>query len=158
VDSGFLGPQFAVTFVSGLLVGALAMVLVGGALLKLSVRWVGGYSPGYWRSCLAVLVACIVGVVAQVLLALVVRAAPGFDAMMPGMPVSIALALAGMAVLVAAATAAVRLLLRKPDGTRLALPRAAGAAALFVALGTALYVVVLGILILAVGGVPDVSR
>jgi hypothetical protein len=133
-------------------------VLVGGALLRLSVRWIGGFAPGYWRSCLAVLLAFVVGVGVQVVLAVVLRSALGLGGMMPGPLVSIALALVGMAVTVAATAGAAHLLLRRPDGSQLGLARAAGAAALFVVLGTVLYVVLLGALFLLAGGVPGVSR
>jgi hypothetical protein len=158
MDSGFLGPQFATMLVLGLLVGALGVVLVGGALLRWSVRWVGGFAPGYWRSCLAVLLACVAGVVVQVALAVALRSALGLGGMMPGPLVSVALALVGMGVMVAVTAAAVRVLLHRPDATPLSFARSAGAAASFIALGTALYVVVIGALILGIGGVPGVSR
>ena len=158
MDSGFLGPQFAVAAVIGLVVGALLVVLVGGLLLRLAVRWVGGFAPGYWRSCLAVLLACVAGVGVQVVLAMALRATLQFDGMMPGPLVSVGLGLAGLAVMVAAIAAAARLLLRGPDGERLSIGRATGAAVLFVVLGTVLYVVVVGAMLLLIGGVLGVSR
>ena len=159
MDSGFLGPQFAAMIVIGLVVGALLLVFVGGALLRLAVRWVGGFAPGYWRSCLAVLAASMASFALQVGLGfLVMRVLLGSDGMLPGGPLSILLAAAGAVISMFVTAGAVHLLLRRPDGSALSIARSLGAAALAIVLGIVLYVVCVAALILIVGGVPGLSR
>ena len=159
MDSGFLGPQFAAMVVIGLIVGALLLVFVGGALLRLCVRWVGGFTPGYWRSCLAVLVASLASFALQFALGfLVMRVALGSDGMLPGGPLSILLAVGGMAISAFAAAVAVHVFLRRPDGSALSFGRSFGAAALGLVLGTVLYLACAAALVVLVGGVPGVSR
>jgi hypothetical protein len=159
MDSGFLGPQFAAMIVIGLVVGAMLLVFVGGAVLRLSVRWVGGFAPGYWRSCLAVLVASIASFALQMGLGFVVmRVLIGSDGMLPGGPLSYLLAAAGTAISAFVTAAAVHLLLRRQDGSALSITRSLGAAMLAIVLGIALYVACAIALILVVGGVPGLAH
>jgi hypothetical protein len=135
----------------GLAVGLALTVVVGGALLMLAVRWIGGFRPGYARSCGVALLGLVLGTLLQLALAYLVRAT-----VMPylggGLALSVVLLFAGIAISVGVTAVLVRVLLPKPDGSLLSLGRALGASAVAGAMGLAIYALVVGVMLAMVGG------
>ena len=142
-------------------VGLLLAVFVGGALLRLAVRWVDKFTPGYLRCCGAMALAVVIGVAAQFALGAVLALLPGAAALFatdPGMGAIAALFAASVALSTLAVALAAWLVVPRPDGGRLPFVRAVIAGALTTALGFVVYGVCVALLLLLVGGVPGVAR
>jgi hypothetical protein len=153
-----LGPGFAATVIIGFVVALVVAVLVGGVLLRLAVRWVARFTPGYGRCCVAVLAALVFGVLLNLIVVGVVRYAAVAGGALPGLAWQLMGGVLGLALAVVGTAGAVEGVIRRPDGQLLGFPRALAVAAVFDALCLALYGVVVVGAVLVLGGVPGVSR
>jgi hypothetical protein len=163
MDSGYFGAGMLAGLLVGLLVACVVGTLVGGGLLQLAVRWVEKFTPGYGRACLVAFLAMLLGAVANLGAAVLLRmgmAGTGWvaGANLPGAGLMLVATLAGLALGVAVVAVLLQGLVRRPDGSALGFDRAAIVAAVYVGLCFALYVVVVGACLLLVGGVPGMSR
>jgi hypothetical protein len=163
MDSGYFGAGVLVGLLVGLLVACVIGTLVGGWLLRLSVQWMEQFTPGYGRTCLVAFLSMLLGGIANVVAAVLLRmgmAGTGWvaGANLPGAGLMIVATLFGLALGVAIVAALAQWLVRRPDGSALGFDRAAVVAGVYVGLCFALYVVVVGACLLLVGGVPGVSR
>jgi hypothetical protein len=157
---------FPAALLGGLLVGlALALLLsvfVGGALLRISVRWIAGFTPGYLRCCGAVALSLVLGVALQFMVTTVLSVLGAASASLLtsqwGAGTMVALTVASFVLSALALALVVLGLVRPPGGARLPFGRAFAIAALTTAMGFVAYVAAVAILLLVVGGVPGVSR
>jgi hypothetical protein len=163
MDSGYFSAGVIVGLLVGIVVAFVIGVLVGGLLLRLAVQWVEKFTPGYGRTCLVAFLSMLLGGVANVAAAVLLRmgmAGTGWvtGANLPGAGLMIVATLAGLALGVAIVAGLAQVLVRRPDGSALGFDRAVVVAAVYVGLGFVLYVIVVGACLLLVGGVPGVSR
>ena len=163
MDSGYFGAGVLAGLLVGVLLGCVIGTLVGGWLLRLAVQWMEKFTPGYGRACLVAFLAMLLGAVANLGAGVLLRmgmAGTGWvaGANLPGAGLMIVATLAGLALGIAIVAALLQVLVRRPNGSALGFERAARVAAVYVGLGFALYVVVVGACLLLVGGVPGVSR
>jgi hypothetical protein len=151
-----LGPSFAIAFVAVFAVVFVVWVAVGGAVMRLAARWAGGVRIGYLRSCGVVALA---GVVTLVLSLAVMWGflSFGYASGLGTTTLLVTRGLLGLLVPVAV-TAACAWLLVPGDGGRLSPLRALGVAALYCAAMLVLYLVVVMVPLLVLGGVPGVMR
>jgi len=132
-------------FVGGMLFGALIALVIGllvaGLVLKFSVRLVAGFSPGYWRAVLVVLLAGIAGFLVNFAAMSVLGVGSGMAAMGPDPDPSVLMAAMGGAWLGAMAIsmvaglllygAFIHWLLKRPDGGSIGFGRSVLAALLY---------------------------
>jgi len=132
-------------FVGGMLFGAVIAALVGllvaGLVLKFSVRLVAGFSPGYWRAVLAVLLAAIAGFVVNIVAMGALGVGANMAALGPNPDPSVAMAAMGGAWLGAMAISMVaslllnalfiNWLLKHPDGRSIGFGRSVLVALLY---------------------------
>ena len=157
-------------FTAGALLGVLLAVaaacvlavFVGGALLRLSVHWVAKATPGYWRCCGAVALACVIGAALQfvlgAVLAIVVPAAAMLLSTAPGGAWIVVASIASLVLSALVLALSVLLVVPGADGGRMPFGRALAASALTTSIGVAIYAAVVAACLLALGGVPGVSR
>lgn len=152
---------------AGAAVGAMLLVfivfvvfylLIGGLILKFSVKLIEKFSPSYGRSMLTVLLASIVSFVVSIVLALVFGAgAAGLagndaEAAMASMgAVSILANLFGFAIGFLVMAFSINLLIKRPDGSALGFGRACLVSLLYTAVMVVLFVIV-GIVLAVVFG------
>jgi hypothetical protein len=152
---------FATALLLGFAVGLLLLVALGGALLRLAVRWLAGFTPRYWVSCATFLGAMLASVAIQFVLSYAMLFALRigvFGALAPGFMLRMLTILAAFVITTFALAGASTLTLRAPDGRRLSFGFALAASAICVAVGTVVYLLAVAAIVLAVGGVPGVSR
>jgi hypothetical protein len=132
-------------FVGGMLFGAVIAVVIGllvaGLVLKFSVRLVAGFSPGYGRSVLVVLLAGIVGFIVNIVAMSVLGVGANMASMGPNPDPSVMMAAMGGAWLGAMAISMVaglllygffiNWLLKRPDGGSIGFGRSVLAALLY---------------------------
>lgn len=157
-------------FTTGALLGVLVAltaalllaVFVGGALLRLSVRWVEKATPGYWRCCGAVALAFVFGAVVQFVLAGVLAAVVPASAMRlatdPGGAWILVASIGSLVLSMLTLALSVLLVVPGADGSRMAFGRAFAASALTTGIWAVIYVLCIAVPLLALGGVPGVSR
>jgi hypothetical protein len=132
-------------FVGGMLFGAVIAVVIGllvaGLVLKFSVRLVAGFSPGYWRAVLVVLLAGIVGFIVNIVAMSLLGVGSSMAAMGPNPDPSVVMAAMGGAWLGAMAISMIaglllygffiNWLLKQPDGGSIGFGRSVLAALLY---------------------------
>jgi hypothetical protein len=162
MDSGYFSTGWIVGVLVGVVLGLVLAVAIGGALLRLAVKWRDGFAPGYLRCCGVVALSGVLGAIATfaiggVFTFLRMRTGVSLDGGVGWMPGLLASAL-GFAVSVLVTGAVVQFLVRRPDGGTLPYARAIAIAAIYLAMAMALYLACIFGFLLAVGGVPGVSR
>lgn len=141
------------------LVVSVAMLLVGGLVLKFSVSLIEKFSPSYGRSLLAVFLAAVASFVVMFVLALVlgVGAAGMSDGGDPAAAMSsmgmmpVLINLISLVVSFALMALAVNLLIKRPDGSALGFGRACLVSLLYMAVMVVLAVII-GIVLALVFG------
>jgi hypothetical protein len=122
MDSQYFTAGALLAVLAAVAVACVISVFVGGALLRLSVRWVEKATPGYWRCVGAIALGYGLGAALQFVLASVLAVLlPAMASVLPTAPWSAGLILSA-------------------------------------GLGLAIYAAVVAALMLALGGVPGVSR
>ena len=143
-------------------VACVLAVFVGGALLRLAVRWVAKATPGYWRCCGAVALAFVFGAVLQFVLGAVLAVVVPASAMLlstdPGGVAIVVASLASLALSTLVLALSVVLVVPGADGGRMPFPHACAVSALTELMGVAIYAACIAVLLLTLGGVPGVSR
>ena len=138
----------------GMILGVLAVamlgsLLIGGLVLKFTVRLLQGFSPGYGKSVLVVFLAMVVGFIVNILLS-VVMGVGGNAAMMRGDEAALAGAMAAQLGVMAISLVGslfitaffVNLLIKQPDGQAIGFGRSC--------LVSLLYLVVMVVLVIVV--------
>ncbi len=138
----------------GMILGVLAVamlgsLLIGGLVLKFTVRLLQGFSPGYGKSVLVVFLAMVVGFIVNILLS-VVMGVGGNAAMMGGDEAALAGAMAAQLGVMAISLVGslfitaffVNLLIKQPDGQAIGFGRSC--------LVSLLYLVVMVVLVIVV--------
>jgi hypothetical protein len=162
MDSQYFSPAVIGGVLFALLLALLLSVFVGGALLRLSTRWVAGFTPGYLRCCGAMALSIVIGLALQFvvtpLLSLLGAAGGSLLTSAWSAGTMAVLLVASFALSALALALAVLLLVRTPEGARMPFGRAFALSALTTAMGFVLYVACVAILLFAVGGVPGLPR
>jgi hypothetical protein len=162
MDSQYFTAGALLAVLAAAAVACVVSVFIGGALLQLSVRWVEKATPGYWRCVGAIALGYGLGAALQFVLASVLAVLlPAMASVLPTAPWSAGLILSaglGLALSVLVLALAVVLVVPGAEGRRIPFPRACAASTLTSLLGLAIYAAVVAVLMLALGGVPGVSR
>jgi hypothetical protein len=162
MDSQYFTTAALLGVLAGIAMALVFAVFVGGALLRLSVRWVEKATPGYWRCCGAVAIALVFGSVVQfvlgTVLAVVVPATAMLLATGPGGVGIVVAAVASFVLSVLMLALSVLLVVPGADGRRMRFAHACAASALASLMGLALYGALVAVMLVAIGGMPGVSR
>lgn len=162
MDSRYFSTADLLTLLVGLAVALVLGVLVGTVLLRLSLRWIEGIRAGFLRCCGALLIGATLGAVASSALMTVLT----MVAMMsgaaihrgPGVGLMVVSGLSGFVLTALGIAVAVQWLVPRGDGAKIAFKRALAVAASTVAMWSVFYAVCVAGLLLALGGIPGVSR
>jgi hypothetical protein len=162
MDSRYFSTDDLLMLLVGLAVALVLGVLAGTALLRLSLRWIAQVRAGFLRCGGALLVGAALGAAASsTLMALLTMAARTAGVALhrnPGWGLVAVSSLSGFALTVLGLAVAVQWLVPRGDGSRIAFKPALAVAATATGLWTVAYAACIAVLLLALGGVPGVSR
>ena len=151
-----LGPQFAIAFLFGFALVFAIWVAVGGAVLRLAARWAGDARPGYLRACGVVALSGVATLALSFALMWAILTF-GYASGLGSTVLIVARGVLGLLIPVAV-TAVFVMLLVPGAGGRLSAGRALAVSALYCFAMLVLYLVVVMVPLLLLGGVPGVMR